>query len=169
MWAAINAAARQIYQAVIKESKEYWIEWDMAYRPHPTRKATSCPPTASSWCASASVSSSDEWRMVHSADWLSSPAMLLTNLPISIRFFVPTSNFTFYGPYLGMAESETDDDSDIESIRIAPTPVDTRQVELVSTAKFVEVEDAASFLMIPSDGHDALIDLATCGTPARQQ
>ncbi len=39
-------------------------------------------------------------------------------------------------------------------------PTDTRYVELVYSAQFVEVEDETSFLMIPEDGHDALIDFA---------
>ena len=161
VWGAINAAARQIYQAVLKEQRGYWIKWDstsLQFLKDQTQ--FELPPDVQQLIrVRERASASDRWNLVNSSDSLSDGVML-NQMPVGVNFDDPASNFTFFGPFLTEADSMTQDNTDIESIEITPTPSNTRYVELVYTAKFVEVEDATSYLMIPEDGHDCLIDFA---------
>lgn len=82
--------------------------------------------------------------------------------------FPPTgdcwSKLRFDGPYLTQAQAvkqATPTAQGPYSIRIAPQPVDARNVELIYPSSWIEITSAASPNVIPAEGHDVMIDLAT--------
>ncbi len=161
VWAAINAAARFLYQAVLKEQRGYWIKTDSSSLTF-TSGTTVYPLPADVqqlMRMRERSSAQEQWRLVNAED-IRSDTMQQNSTSIGVSFDGQLSDFSFYGPYLDEAASQDYSGSEIQKISIAPSPVDSRFVELVYTAKFVEVDDQTSFLMIPSDGHDALIDFA---------
>lgn len=159
VWAAINASARYIYQAVIKEQSGFWIKFDStSLTLQPGVSMYHLPTDAQQLIRIRErQTATDQWRTIHNQS-LTSDSMQRNAQSVGVSYEGESSQFSFYGPYLDAEDAESGVDT--ESIAINPAPADTRYVELVYSAQFVEVEDETSFLMIPEDGHDALIDFA---------
>lgn len=80
----------------------------------------------------------------------------------------PRSEFVYAGPYLAEADAiaslagppGTPGDQ-VRAVDVSPIPQDSRQTKIVYIAEFVEIGGPGSFVMMPSEAHDAIVDFAT--------
>lgn len=104
------------------------------------------------------INASDDWRLVL-PEGLSDPGQLASGGVFGESFFDdPISEFTFFGPYLDDVASRTQEQ--IYRMRFGPSPDETREVEFTYAARFREIKNANSTVMIPRGAHDALLDFA---------
>jgi hypothetical protein len=68
------------------------------------------------------------------------------------------STFSYAGPYLDAPAAITGVQT--QKIRFSPSPVDTRMVQLVYTAKWLPINDASSKVMLPDEGTHAMVNFA---------
>lgn len=78
----------------------------------------------------------------------------------------PRSEFLYYGPFLAQSDAlplpnqPGQPGDQVRSILISPIPVDTRQTKLYYSAAFVEISGPQSFVMMPPESHDCILDYA---------
>jgi len=161
IWLALNNACLQLYTEILAENSGFFIVWDTT--------SVSLIPNQEEYVLPQAVSqlvrvrerllATDPWRLL-------SPSNLNDPEFVDAQFSSvlgpdqdgPVSDFEYYGPYLDMAGAQTQ--QQIEKIRIAPIPQDQRYVELVYTAKFLEIAGPGSTMIIPMEGHAVVLYLA---------
>lgn len=160
VWAAINAGSRLCYQATLKEDQQYWRTVD-------TSSLTITPNTQEYALPVAviqlirvreRINAQDKWRVIEPADPNSDEGR--DDSPGPAATFGSSSQFNYQGPYLKQSTAVDGNDDQTLSIFITPIPQDTRQVELIYTAKYVEVAQATDPYMIPIDLRDFVLDFA---------
>lgn len=92
----------------------------------------------------------DPWRVIFPADVNDDD---VTNVHPE-GFAGDPSPFVYVGPYLDNAAAATT--AQTQKFSIAPTPVDVHFIELIYTAKFLDITGPESVLVIPSEGHGAI-------------
>jgi hypothetical protein len=164
IFAALNEGSRYVFQNILKENKGYFIKWDTT--------TVEIVPNVLEYQLPADLeqilrvrertSASDNWRVIRNDPSLTSYTQLLDSATSYIGSCYDTteSQFMFFGPYEPQSVASDADDDETYNIRFSPNPIDTRTVELVYTAKFVEVTGTGSHLVIPDDGRGAVLDYA---------
>ena len=161
VWEALNYAADKLYKRVLKELRGYWIKWDLT-----TIAITAgtdeyaCPADLGQLVrmrerASTSISA-DDWRTISPAEFNSSAFLGYQGGGPVPAVDSPASNFVYYGPYELQADAVQSPQAAYK-VRFAPMPSDPRAVELVYAAKFLEIANENSKLMIPQEGHQAML------------
>jgi hypothetical protein len=167
VYAKLNEAGFEVYCAVLKEFSGFFIKFD----------ETSLSLTATQANQEYTLPA-DVGQIVHLAErptstenWHPmSPATNLENVLInqlvsfglfSFGDYGNGSPFSYYGPFLDSAGSTPAAASQIQKIRIAPITDQTRFVQLVYTAKWIQIVNANSLCMMPDEGTYAMEARAT--------
>lgn len=166
LWDALNYGAGRVYQWVVKEMSGYFVKWDTASvqlqagvdeYPFPAdlgklirMRETTNPAT-------------DYWRVMV-------PTQINANLFVTqqIQGLIwpqddPVSPFAYVGPYLPASVLQNGKQVygvEQYNFKVAPIPQESRAVELFYAAKFLEITNAQSPLMIPTEGHQAVLAFA---------
>ncbi len=158
VYAAINAASRFAYQAVLKEDQQYWRTIDTtSVTLVSNTQEYALPATVTQLLrVRERLNAQDRWSVIDPADLNSDEGRDDSPGP-STSF---GGIFNYQGPYLKQATAIDGNDDQTLSIFITPIPQDTRQVELVYTAKYVEVFAVTDPYMIPIDLRDFVLDFA---------
>lgn len=81
-----------------------------------------------------------------------------------VNLFGPSSQFLYAGPYLDAADSKSadgrTDPARIRKVLISPIPQDTRNTKIYYAAQHVDIVGPQSFVMVPDEAHEALLDFA---------
>lgn len=162
VWAAINSASRFIYHSILKENQQYFRTLDTtSLTLTPNVQSYDLPATAIQILRIRErVNSTDTWRHIDPIDPNSDEAMADNPSP-TVTFPGGSSSFTYQGPFLKQATAIDGNDDEIYTIYINPIPQDTRQVELLYMAKYVEVHVGTDPYMIPKDMRDVALDFAS--------
>lgn len=143
---AINEAARRVYAWIRKETPNgHFMKWytDAAFSFGPGDVEVQLPPDCK---MIARLREKDpttaKWRIIHSTD-LTDIGKMQGVFESLISYDDEESPFRFYGPY------EKDDGRYYVTIQADPT--ETRLLELVYSASYVEIEDDQSYFMIPEE------------------
>lgn len=158
IWDAISEAASTLFLKVTSENSGFFLKWDTT--------SMTLQPNVEDYALPADLGqmvrmrerllATDQWEMMAPAD-INSPGM--THAQFSSMFSGPLSDFKYYGPLLLMDDAKTA--AQQQHVKIAPIPQDTRFVELVYDAKFLEITGPESVLVIPNEGHGAVKFSAT--------
>lgn len=162
IWLAINQGIDKVYQAIIAEKSGFFIETDTStITITPNQLVYVCPSDLEQVLRIRErIDAQDEWRIIRHQDLTSYAMMQDSASAYSCSYDGMESQFTFYGPYLPASVADDSSDTETYSISIAPLPVDTREVEIVYVQKFVEVATVSDSLIIPRNGHGAVLDFA---------
>lgn len=170
IWGAINTAALQLYTEILNENRGYFWVWDTTSMTLVANTEEYALPAAAENLVRMRerLSASDPWRIVSPADVNSetvTSAQFASVLGASVDSEL--SEFVYVGPYQAMAEAQAG--TFIKKIKIEPIPLDgPRFVELLYTAKHIEIMGQESQLIIDPPGHNALKYLATAELLAAQ-
>jgi hypothetical protein len=161
IYSKLNSAGFRVYCAVLKEFAGFFIKFDeatMLLTQNVTEMALPADCTQIVHLAERTTSTED-WHPIYPAGDLSNVLLnqLLDSGVLSFTIGSP-SPFTYFGPYLDDVEAEG---SQVQKIRIAPLPAETHFVQLVYTAKWIQVVNDKSLLMLPDEGTYAMEALAT--------
>jgi hypothetical protein len=158
VWSALNRGGRRVYNSVCAENGGFFIKFDetsLALVAGTTEYALPASCTQIVHLAERK-SSTDEWAPIQ-PDSLNN--ILLNQLQaqgILSLTWDNESEFTFYGPYLDSAASVAVPASQIQKIRISPSPSEARFCQLVYSAKWTEIVNASSVVMLPDEGTGAM-------------
>lgn len=172
---ALNHAGLKVYLRVVKEMKGFFLKWD----------ETDLSLVAGTDCyelpadleqivnlGERPAGSSESYHKVLPAD-VNTVSFSWTNF--NLDWSSALSRYSYYGPYLPAGPSPITPPpagppagsqpmqqkaQEIFWLKIAPMPVDSRQCRLCYTAKYVEIVNERSPLMLPSAGHEALMGYA---------
>lgn len=160
VWAAINAGSRFAYQAALKEDRQYFRVTDTTSLTISANiQEYDLPVTVSQIKRLRErFNAQDKWRLIDPADTNSPEGR--DDSPSPTVTFGCSSQFNYQGPYLKQSTAVDGNDDQTLSILLTPIPQDTRQVELIYIAKYVEVFSATDPYMIPTDLRDFVLDFA---------
>lgn len=161
VWTAITTAGRYVYQAVLKEDRNFFRVLDttsLTFQPN-VQEYTLPADCEQIIRLRERLQTSDHWRWVTPVT-PQEPMGNLDYLAPSVNYMGYGSGFYYQGPYLSMADANDGQDDQTSSIYITPIPADTRQVEIMYTAKFLEVASANDNLIIPDNLRDVVLDFA---------
>ena len=159
VWFAINTSSRSVYQAISKENRQFFRTLDTTTV---TIQANVQDYNLPADCEQLvrlreRINATDTWRQIYptepqdregTADYLSP----------SVNYAGYGSGFFYQGPYLSMADANDGQDDETYSITITPIPSDTRQVEVLYNAKYIEVASGTDNYIIPSNLRDIVLD-----------
>lgn len=155
---AISSASKLLYNKILNENRGNFTKWDTTFVSIAVgQEDYALPPDLQQIVRFRErADSSSPYRIIEPAD-------INSNDFIDAQFASivgadqdgPVSDFMYYGPILLEADAQTVLKQ--RHIRLAPTPQDTRQTELVYTAKFIEITSLDDFLTIPDEGHEAVM------------
>ena len=156
IWSALNYGAWRVYSYVLKEFRGYFIKWDeTSLTLQPNVDEYTLPSDLAQIVRLSerlnTIPQSGTWLPMVAAD-INSQLFVQQQFSDVITLGAPLSmfsEFTYYGPYMS-ADQVTG--AQLNKIRVAPKPTDTRLCQLVYSAKFVEIVNPSSQLMIPAEG-----------------
>jgi hypothetical protein len=159
IWDAISEAASTLFLKVTSENSGFFLKWDTT--------SVSLQPNVDDYALPADLGqmirmrerllATDDWKVILPAD-INAPSFVHAQFA-SLFNDSGASSFRYYGPLLLMDDAKTA--AQVQHVKIAPIPQDTRFVELVYDAKFLEITGPESVLVIPSEGHGAVKFAAT--------
>lgn len=154
IWDAISESASTLFLKVTSENSGFFLKWDTATvtLQANVEKYTLPADLGQLVRMRERLSSNDPWALVNPAD-VNAQAFTDAQFATILGSEGPTSDFLYFGPYLEMDDAKA---TQVQSVRIAPLPFDTRQVELVYDARFLEVTGPESTLVIPDEGRGAV-------------
>jgi len=161
---AINSAQKSIYLRVLNETNRgrgpgFFLKFDTASVTMTTDVEEITLPSDCDQLLRVRErqNSADRWRIVPNAE-LNDPSVLAAEF-VGVDFYDgEASRYQYIGPYLDAAAAATE--AKIEKLRWAPIPTENRLVELVYTAKLVQITNGSQVITVPEYGHDAIVDLA---------
>lgn len=157
IWDAISESASTLFLKVQTENSGFFLVWDTtSVQFTPNTEEYALPAQCGALIrVRERLQATDPWALVSPSD-INSAATIASQFSsvIGNSLDTATSDFLYYGPYLTMADAQTV--SQQQRIRIAPIPQDTRFVELIYDAKFLDVTGQESVLVIPNEGHGAV-------------
>lgn len=166
---ALNESGFRVFSAVLKEFRGFFIKFDetsLSLQPLSANATQEYPLPA------------DLTQIVHlaerpspSEDWHPMPPLdlstALTTLQDNVGWedfyaygYGAESEFGFYGPYLDADAAEAGGALQIQKIRVAPGPTQARSCQIAYTAKWLEIVDASSKIMLPGEGTYAMLNFA---------
>jgi len=156
--AAISSASKLLYNKILNENRGNFLKWDTTTVAIVANQEDYALPVDLQQIVRfrERLNSSSDYRRIDPADINSNDfvdAQFASSFGADLDG--PVSDFMYYGPILLEADAQTA--AKQRHVRLAPTPQDSRQTELVYTAKFIEIIDLESFLTIPDEGHEAVM------------
>lgn len=158
VWSALNGAGQDVYNAVCNENGGMFIKFDTtSITLTPDVNEIELPIEVSQILHLAErLTSTEEWHEIVPASLNNIlHSQLRASGILSLSPWEP-GQFSYYGPYLDSAASVAAVASQKQKIRISPAPADTRFVQLVSTIKWLQILNASSTLVMPSEGTNAM-------------
>lgn len=169
VWGAINTAALQLYTEILNENRGYFWVWDTTSITLVANTEEYALPAAAETLVRMRerISATSDWLVVSPGDVNSDAVTLAQSAGLGNVFNDSVSEFVYIGPYELQADAAAG--TYLKRIKIAPIPVDgPRFVELLYTAKHVEIVGQESQLIIDPPGHNALKYLAVAELFAAQ-
>lgn len=160
IWNAINSAGLRVYLWISKELRSYFIKWDtttIAFAPNVDEYP--CPPDLATMIRFRERAPGETtYRRLNPTEVTSELFAREQEESLVGPCGDDESEFVYIGPYLPMAAAQLADALKISNIRVAPMPQDIRQTEIVYTAKWLDIVNANSHNVIPSEGHQAMLN-----------
>lgn len=155
VWNAISESASTLFLKILSENRGFFIKWDTSTVALAAGTEEYLLPTDCSQLLRVRERSSSaaQWRKVTPAESVNDPGFSDSQFPSVVYTDGPVSEFEYLS-YLDAAQAAG---AQTEKIRFEPPPFDTRQVELVYVSKFVDVTNQNSTLVIPVEGHGAVM------------
>jgi len=158
IWAAISNAASTIFLQVVSENSGFFITWDtstVAFAPN--QEEYTLPVQLGEMVrVRERLSATEDWKVIPFADInANSFTQAQFASQFGISFDGAQSEFQFYGPYLTATDAATG--AQTQKMRIAPIPLDARQVELVYIAKFADITGTESPKVLPNEADGAVV------------
>lgn len=167
VYAKLNSAGFEVFTKVLKERSGFFIKFDEVFltlNPNQANQEYPLPTDLTQVVHLAErFASSENWRPMAPANNIENVLVnQLADLGLfSIAPYGPPSPFSYYGPYLDAAAAVAGSASQTQKIRISPIPDVNRFVQLVYTAKWIQIVNANSQLMMPEEGTLAMEAMAT--------
>jgi hypothetical protein len=156
VWNAISEAASTLFLKILSENRGFFLKFDTSTVALTLGTEEYLLPIDCTQLLRVRerASSSAPWRVVTPAD-LNDPDFTDSQFASALgpNMDGPVSQFTYYS-YLDAAQAAG---AQTEKIRFEPPPYDARQIELVYVAKFVDITKATSTMVIPAEGHGAVL------------
>ena len=157
IWDAISEAASTLFLKVTSENSGFFLKWDTT--------TVVLAPNQEEYVLPADLGqmvrvrerllATEPWRRMTPSSLNSDTFnQAQFNGLVGDSLDSAESEFEYYGPYLLQADAKTA--AQVQHFRIAPIPQDTRFVELVYNARFLEITGQESTLVIPTEGHGAV-------------
>jgi hypothetical protein len=174
MFDALNHAGLKVYLRVVKEMKGFFLKWDeTSLQLVPGTDSYQLPSDLEQIVSLGErlQGSSDRYYKLAPAE-VNTVAYLWPDVDFGwAPGWAPMqSRFIYSGPYLpGVPTPATPPDAtqpgqqkaqEIFWIRISPVPTDTRQTRICYTARYVEIVNERSPVMLPSESHEAMLAYA---------
>lgn len=154
IWDAISEAASTLFLKVTSENSGFFLKWDTTFVTFTANQEEYPLPLDLGQMVRVRerISTTEPWKRVAHAD-INSEAFNQAQFSSLVGDPLDggDSQFMYYGPYLLEADAATV--AQQQKFRIAPIPTDTRLVELVYDARFLEITGQESVLVIPTEGH----------------
>lgn len=170
IWSAITEAARSMYLWIKKENAGFFIKWDTTtIAMANTVEEYTCPADLDQIVRfSERINAQDRFREILPTNI---NAQLFRNSQFETLVGpagAGQSIYSYIGPYLpgatgtvaAQAADEAAAEAEIYKVRIAPTPGEAHQTELVYSAKFIEMRSDKDVCVIPEEGRGALLEYA---------
>jgi hypothetical protein len=160
VWTAISTASRFVYQAIAKERRQFFRTLDITtITLQPNVQEYQLPADCEQLVRLRErINAQDTWRQIYPTDPQDREGTNDTLSP-TVNYAGYGSGFFYQGPYLTMATANDGQDDETYTIYITPIPADTRQVEILYDAKFIEVATGTDNYIIPVNLRDAVLDL----------
>lgn len=174
IWLALTNAARRLYLWVVKENRTFFVVWDTTtIAPVAGVAEYKCPAALSQIIRFAEQNAplvpGNPYRWIRPAK-VESQSFFDNQFEGAItNMNSPMSDYCYAGPYLDLQDAQDLGDgdpqgdanmTDVYKIRLAPTPQSSLVTELIYVAKFVEIQKATDFNIIPPEGHGAMLHYA---------
>lgn len=159
VWFSINTASRSVYQAILKEDRNFFRSLDTtSVVIMPNVQAYSLPADCEQIIRiREKLQPTDSWRVVTPADPREREGEA-DYLASSVNYTGQWSSFYYQGPYLSMADANDGQDDQTYEIYITPIPADQRLTELLYISKFIEVSSGTDSFIIPDNLRDIVLD-----------
>ena len=158
IWQAISCAQNSLYFKVMKERKEFWRTKDTSSLALAAGQEEYPLPQAVGeilrlrW----QVSPGADWQLILPADITDdSVAGAQSYSDSSVAWDGPISPYVYEGPYLDNTSALTT--AQVQKISIEPIPTQAGACELIYVAKCVDITGPGSPLIMPGEGHDAML------------
>jgi hypothetical protein len=163
IYAKLNEAGFEVYTAVIKEFKGFFIKFDessLTLTASQSNQEYTLPTDLTQIVHMAErTTSTEDWHpMYPSGDLENVLINQLVNAGILSFSMGNASPFEYFGPFLDSAATTG---TQTQKIRIAPIPDQNHSAQLVYTAKWVQVTNDHSSVMLPDEGTYAMEAKAT--------
>jgi hypothetical protein len=167
VYAKLNEAGFEVYSKTLKETSGYFIKFDessLALLPGQANQEYALPTdlTQVVHLAERAVST-ENWRPMAPAGNIEN---VLVNQLVSLGLLTldaygDFSPFSYYGPFLDAAATIAGAALQTQKVRISPITDQNRFVQIVYTAKWLQITNKDSQLMLPDEGTYAMEAKAT--------
>jgi hypothetical protein len=158
IWAALDRAGRRVYNAVCNENGGFFIKFDttsVSIVANTNEYALPADAGQLVYLAERTVST-DQWREIQPDTIRNVLFDQLVDTGILSLPFYPASKFTYYGPYLDTTNTALAGSAQAEKIRLSPSPGESHFCQCVYTARWLQILNASSSLMLPDEGTPAM-------------
>lgn len=158
----LNEAGFEMYASVVKECSGFFIKFDetsLTLSPTQASQEYTLPADFTQMVHLAERQSSTEnWHEIDPANDLGNVLQnQLSDAGIWTANFGYKSAFEYFGPYLDSSNAiQVGAPAQLQKVRIAPITDVTRFVQLAYTAKWVQIVNDRSFVMLPDEGTYAM-------------
>lgn len=157
IWAAISESASTLFLKITAENSGFFLVWDTSSVALAANvEQYSLPSTVGQIVRMRErLSASDPWAVMTPSN-LNAPSFVDAQFASALTDSTDAalSTFQYYGPYLLEANAVTA--AQAQQIDVQPTPQESRFVEMVFIARFVDITDASSPCAIPNEGLGAV-------------
>jgi len=169
VYAALNTASKKIYLWTAREFRGYFLKIDTTTIQFAAgQEEYACPPDLRILLKFGeqpiNSAAGTPYNWMTPADLNSDRFIERENDALIINVFGPASEFVYYGPFLDQASSTSADNkaqpTRTRKLLISPIPQDVRVTKLFYAAQHVEIVGPQSFLTMPEEAHDAILDYA---------
>lgn len=152
IWAVLNECGYGVYTAVLKEYRGYFLKWDETIATVVGTEEYSLPADLKQIVRISERSdSSSPWRPMLPLDVNSSLFTMLNQSNALNVTWGPASQFGYF-PYLLSTDIKASLTSQVAKIRIEPTPQDVRTLQVIYGAKWLQILNKDSQVMLPENG-----------------
>lgn len=160
IWAAISNAASTIYLQIVSENSGFFRVTDTTtVTLVANQEEYTLPPQLGEMIrvreSTTGNPRTDPWRVIQPADVNDDDVTSAQFGGVGDPLDTSASSFVYVGPYLDNAAAATA--TQTQKFSIAPIPVDSRHVELIYLAKFVDITDSGSPKVMPNESDGAVM------------
>lgn len=169
VYQALNSASKKIYLWTAREFRNYFVKTDTTTIVFtPGQQEYLCPPDLrimikfGEQLQNSAPNTPFNW--LRPADRNSDLFIKREFNSLIVNLYGPSSEFVYDGPYLDAASSMTAgagaQPTRQRKVLISPIPNDTRVTKLYYAAQHVDIVGPQSFIMMPEEAHEAMLDYA---------